>query len=107
MNPDWTPLLVAAALGLALRVGGVLLARRLRADHPVVRWAAAVAGATIAAFVVAALVAPPAAVAAAVPPVARAAGVAAGLAAQLRFGLLAGLVAGLGVLSLVAAVFPR
>lgn len=107
MSPDWTPLLLAAVLGLSLRLGGVLLARRLRADHPVVRWAAAVAGATIAAFVVVALVAPPASVAAAVPPVARAAGVLAGLAAQFRFGLLGGLVAGLAVLSLVAAYAPN
>ena len=102
MNPDWTPLLLAAGLGLGLRLAGVFLARRLRPDHPAVRWASAVAGATIAAFVMVALIAPPGA-AASVPPLARAAGLAAGLAAQWRFGLLAGLVVGLGVLTVVAA----
>ncbi len=102
MNPDWTPLLLAAGLGLGLRLAGVFLARHLRPDHPAVRWAAAVAGATIAAFVMIALIAPPGA-AASVPPVARVAGLVSGLVAQWRFGLLAGLVAGLAVLTLVAA----
>jgi len=100
--PDWAPLLVAAALGLAMRIAGVLMARRLRPDHPFVAWAAAVAGATVAVFVAMALLSPSGG-AATVPPLARAAGLVAGLLAYARWGLLAGLGGGVGVLTLIAA----
>lgn len=41
-----------------LRAAGLLVAGRLRADHPFVRWAASVAVATLAAFILAAVFAP-------------------------------------------------
>lgn len=43
---------------LVLRAAGLLVAGRLRPDHPFVRWAASVALATLAAFIAAAVVAP-------------------------------------------------
>lgn len=42
----------------AMRGAGLLVAGRLRTDHPFVRWAAAVSLATLTAFVLAAVVAP-------------------------------------------------
>lgn len=49
-------LLVLACL--VLRAAGLLVAGRLRPDHPFVRWAASVALATLAAFIAAAVVMP-------------------------------------------------
>lgn len=99
---DWAPLLLAAAAGLSMRIAGVLMARRMRPDHPFVAWAGALAGATLAAFVVIALVSP-SSPAASVPPLVRAVGLGAALLAYFRWGLLAGLAAGITVLSLLAA----
>jgi branched-subunit amino acid transport protein len=48
-------LILACAL---LRAAGLLVAGRLRPDHPFVRWAASVALATLAAFIAAAILAP-------------------------------------------------
>ncbi|MBY0336757.1 MAG: AzlD domain-containing protein, partial [Acetobacteraceae bacterium] len=42
----------------AMRGAGLLVAGRLRPDHPLVQWAASVALATLAAFVLLAIVAP-------------------------------------------------
>jgi hypothetical protein len=69
-------LLLLALAGAALRATGLLVAGRLPADHPLVRWAASVAVATLAAFIAAAVVAPGGALAA-VPFVARLMGMAA------------------------------
>lgn len=48
-------LILACAL---LRAAGLLVAGRLRPDHPFVRWAASVALATLAAFITVAILAP-------------------------------------------------
>lgn len=61
MEDPWGPLLLAAALGLGLRAGGLVLAGALRPDHPFVAWAGAVSQATLAAYVAGALLAPAAA----------------------------------------------
>ncbi|MDW8313712.1 MAG: AzlD domain-containing protein [Rhodovarius sp.] len=42
----------------AMRAAGLLLAGPLRPDHPVIRWAASVAVATLAAFILLAIAAP-------------------------------------------------
>ncbi len=78
MAEAWVSLLVLAAAGLGLRVAGLVLARGLSAQHPVIAWATAVSQATLAAFVVFAFLAP-AGPLAAVPLTARVAGVALGL----------------------------
>jgi hypothetical protein len=92
----WTALALAALLGFALRAGGLVLARALRADHPLVAWAAAVSQATLAAFVVLAVTSP----GGAMPLAARIGGLVAGLAGFLLSGgrLLAGMAAGIAVL---------
>lgn len=80
---------------LLLRAAGLLVAGRLRADHPFVRWAAAVALATLAAFIMAAVVAPSGALAG-IPWPARLAGVVTAILWMMRRGgMLAPLVAGL------------
>lgn len=88
-------LLVVALASQGLRVAGMLLAGSLRPDHPFIRWAAAVAQATLAAFVVLAVVAPSGAVAT-LPGPARLAGaaVALGMLAWPRAGILGALLAG-------------
>ena len=98
-------LLLLILAGLALRGGGMLLAVRLRPDHPMVRWAASVALATLAAFVAASVLAPAGALAG-IPFAARLAGLVSALAVLAwRGGLLAPLLAGLGVtLGLAAAL---
>ena len=90
-------LLLLILAGLALRGGGMLMAGRLRPDHPLVRWAASVALATLAAFVAASVLAPAGALAT-IPLGARLAGLAAAIAVLAwRGGLLVPLLAGLGV----------
>jgi hypothetical protein len=74
----WVSLLIVAGGGLALRIGGLVLARGLTAQHPVIAWATAVSQATLAAFVLFAFLAPSGPLAA-VPVSARLAGVALGL----------------------------
>ncbi|MCX7684746.1 MAG: hypothetical protein N2Z67_05650 [Acetobacteraceae bacterium] len=78
MAEAWLSLLLLAGGGLLLRIGGLVLARGLSAQHPLIAWATAVGQATLAAFVVFAFLAP-AGPLAAVPPAARAGGVALGL----------------------------
>lgn len=68
-------LLLLAGGGLALRLCGLVLARGLSAQHPLIAWATAVSQATLAAFVLFAFLAPSGALAA-VPLFARAGGVA-------------------------------
>jgi hypothetical protein len=87
---------------LALRLAGLMLAGRLRADHPFIAWAASVAQATLAAFVTLAVVAPSGALAA-LPLHARLVGLAVGIAAffALRERLLPALLTGLVALLLV------
>ena len=90
-------LLLLILAGLALRGGGMLVAGRLRPDHPLVRWAASVALATLAAFVAASVLAPSGALAM-IPFAARLAGLAMAIAALAwRGGLLLPLLTGLGV----------
>ncbi len=80
---------------VALRAAGLLVAGRLRPDHPFVRWAASVALATLAAFIVAAVVAPSGALAG-IPWGARLMGVVVATGWMMgRGGMLAPLVAGL------------
>ncbi len=88
-------LLAVALASQGLRLGGMLLAGSLRPDHPFIRWAAAVAQATLAAFVVLAVAAPSGAVAM-LPWPARAAGAAVSLAVLTwpRAGILGALLAG-------------
>ncbi len=99
---DWALLLTGLAC-LALRLAGVLLAGRLRADHPFIAWASSVAQATLAAFVALAVVAPSGALAA-LPLHARLVGLAVGVAAffLLRERLLPALAIGLVAVILVA-----
>jgi len=86
---------------LLLRAAGLLVAGRLRPDHPFVRWAASVALATLAAFIVAAVVAPSGALAA-IPWPARLAGVVVAIAWMTRRGgMLAPLLAGLAATAAV------
>jgi len=88
-------LLAVALASQGLRLAGMLLAGTLRPDHPFIRWAAAVAQATLAAFVVLAVVAPSGAVAL-LPWPARLAGASVALAmmAWPRAGILGALLAG-------------
>jgi hypothetical protein len=80
---------------LLLRAAGLLVAGRLRSDHPFVRWAASVALATLAGFIAAAVVAPGGALAG-IPWGARLAGVVVAISWMMRRGgMLAPLVAGL------------
>ena len=91
-------LILLALAGAVLRALGLLLAGRMQPDHPFVRWAGAVALATLAAFVAAAVFT----TAGAVPLLARGAGIAAALAwLGWRGGLLAPLLAGFGVAAFV------
>lgn len=71
-------LLLLAGGGLVLRLSGLVLARGLSAQHPVIAWATSVSQATLAAFVIFAFLAPSGPLAA-VPLFARLAGVALGL----------------------------
>jgi len=98
-------LLLLILAGVALRGGGMVVAGRLRPDHPAVRWAASVALATLAAFVFASVFAPTGALAG-IPFAARLAGLAAALAVLAwRGGLLTPLLGGLCVtLALTAAL---
>ena len=97
-------LLLLILAGIALRGGGMLVAGRLRADHPLVRWATSVALATLAAFVAACVLAPGGAPAT-IPFAARLAGLAVAIAAMAwRGGLLLPLLTGLGVTLGLSAV---
>jgi hypothetical protein len=94
--------LLVAACAL-MRGAGLAVAGRLSADHPVVRWAASVALATLAAFVALAVAAPTGALAA-VPLPARAAGLAVALGLHLwRGGLLLPVLGGVGAAGLLWA----
>lgn len=96
-------LLLLVLAGLGLRAAGLLVAGRLRPDHPLVRWAASVALATLAAFIAAAVLAPAGALAA-MPWAARLTGVVVALGWMLRRGgMLAPLVAGLAAAVMVWA----
>ncbi|MDB5316128.1 MAG: hypothetical protein JWO26_1077 [Rhodospirillales bacterium] len=96
-------LLLTGLACLALRLAGVMLAGRLRADHPFIAWASCVAQATLAAFVALAVLAPSGALAA-LPLHARLTGLAVGVAAYfaLRERLLPALAIGLVAVVLVA-----
>lgn len=86
-------LILACAL---LRAAGLLVAGRLRPDHPFVRWAASVALATLAAFIAVAILTPTGLLASIALP-ARILGLVTALAwLARRGGMLAPLVAGLG-----------
>jgi len=94
-------LILACAL---LRAAGLLVAGRLRADHPFVRWAASVALATLAAFIAVAIVAPTGMLAS-IPFAARLSGLAVALGWMLwRGGMLAPLLAGLSATAALAAL---
>lgn len=96
-------LILACAL---LRAVGLLVAGRLRPDHPFVRWAASVALATLAAFISIAILAPSGLLATVALP-ARLAGLVTALAwLAWRGGMLAPLLAGLGTTGLVWALTP-
>lgn len=90
----------------ALRALGLALAGRMGADHPLIRWAAAVAMATLAAFVAQALLLPGGALAL-LPLHARLGGMAAaGALLWWRGGLLAPVLAGVGAAALLSLVRP-
>ncbi|UPY37789.1 AzlD domain-containing protein [Sediminicoccus sp. KRV36] len=94
-------LLILACIGL--RGAGLLVAGRLRPDHPLIRWAASVALATLAAFIALAILAPGGGLAS-IPAAARIAGLCAAIAMLTwRGGLLQPLLAGLALTLLVAA----
>ena len=99
---DWALLAVALACQ-ALRGLGLALAGPLPPDHPFIRWAAAVAQATLAAFVVLAVLAP-GGVVAGLPVSARLCGAAVALAVLVipgRDRILAALLAGLAAAGVV------
>ncbi|MBR0657433.1 AzlD domain-containing protein [Plastoroseomonas arctica] len=100
-EPDLALLLTGLAC-LVLRLAGVLLAGRLRADHPFIAWASSVAQATLAVFVVLAVLAPTGALAQ-LPLHARLVGLGVGVAAYflLRERLLPALAIGLVAVVLV------
>lgn len=90
-------LILLILAGALLRAAGLLVAGRLRPDHPFVRWAASVALATLAAFIMLAILAPGGALAG-IPWWARAAGVLGALTwMRFRGGMLGPLLAGLAV----------
>jgi len=94
-------LILACAL---LRAAGLLVAGRLRPDHPFVRWAASVALATLAAFIAVAIVAPTGMLAS-IPFAARLLGLAVTLGWMLwRGGMLAPLLAGLSATAALSAL---
>lgn len=94
-------LILACAL---LRAAGLLVAGRLRPDHPFVRWAASVALATLAAFIAVAIVAP-SGMLASIPFAARLLGLAVAVGWMLwRGGMLAPLLAGLAATAALAAL---
>ncbi len=96
--------LIAGCAGL--RALGLALAGRMGADHPVIRWAAAVAMATLAAFVAQALLWP-AGTLAGLPPHARLGGMAvAGALLLTRGGLLAPVLAGIAAAAGLSLVPP-
>ena len=96
-------LLLLILAGIALRGGGMVVAGRLRPDHPLVRWAASVALATLAAFVAASVLAPGGALAT-THTAARLAGLVVAIAALAwRGGLLLPLLAGLSVTLVLGA----
>lgn len=98
-------LLLLILAGAALRAAGLLVAGRLRTDHPLVRWAASVALATLAAFVAAAVLAP-SGVLAGIPLPARLGGMGVALGVMLwRGSLLIPLLAGLGATLLIAGIW--
>lgn len=93
-------LILACAL---LRAAGLLVAGRLRPDHPFVRWAASVALATLAAFITVAILAPSGLLAGIALP-ARLLGLATALGwLAWRGGMLAPLMAGLSATALLDA----
>lgn len=88
-----------------LRSAGLLVAGRLRPDHPFVRWAASVSLATLAAFIAVAIVAPTGLLAG-IPLAARLCGLAVAIAWMLwRGGLLAPLLAGLAATAALDAAW--
>lgn len=88
-------LLLLVLACLVLRAAGLLVAGRLRPDHPFVRWAVSVSLATLAAFIAVAIAAPTGLLAG-VPLAARLFGLAVAIAWMLwRGGMLAPLLAGL------------
>lgn len=102
MGTAETALLLLILAGIALRGAGLLVAGRMRADHPFVRWAGSVALATLAAFIAAAVMAPSGALGA-IPLPARVAGLLVAIALfAWRGGLLLPLLAGLSVAMLLA-----
>lgn len=102
MDAAEAALLLLILAGVALRGAGLLVAGRLRTDHPFVRWAASVALATLAAFIAAAVLAPGGALAT-IPLPARLAGLLAALVLHAwRGGLLLPLLGGLAVTLLLA-----
>lgn len=102
MNAAETALLLLILAGAALRGAGLLVAGRMRTDHPLVRWAASVALATLAAFIAAAVIAPSGALAAISLP-ARVTGLLVAIALSAwRGGLLLPLLAGLAATMLLA-----
>ncbi len=94
-------LLVTVAIGLGLRLAGLLLGGALRPDHGFIAWASAVSIATLACFVALAIIAP-AGLLATVPLSARLCGLAAGALAWALAGrrLLPAMGAGLAALLL-------
>jgi hypothetical protein len=96
-------LLLLILAGAALRAAGLLVAGRLRPDHPFVRWAASVALATLAAFIAMAILAPTGMLAG-IPLAARLLGLVVAIGWMLwRGGMLAPLVAGLAATALLEA----
>lgn len=88
----------------AMRGAGLLVAGRLRTDHPFVRWAASVSLATLTAFVLAAVVAP-SGILTDIPLLARAVGLAASVAILFgRGGLALPVLGGLAVTLGLAAL---
>nr|WP_283771020.1 AzlD domain-containing protein [Roseococcus pinisoli] len=95
-------MLILACAGM--RAAGLLVAGRLKPDHPFVRWAGSVAQATLTAFVLAAVIAP-GGIMASLPLVARVAGLAAAVAILFwRGGLLLPVLGGLAVTLVLAAL---
>lgn len=88
-----------------LRAAGLLVAGRLRPDHPFIRWAVSVSLATLAAFIAVAIVAPTGLLAG-IPLAPRLSGLAVAIAWMLRRGgLLAPLLAGLAATAALDAAW--
>jgi len=102
VNAAEAALLLLILAGAALRGAGLLVAGRMRTDHPFIRWAASVALATLAAFIAATVIAPSGALAA-IPLPARIMGLLVAIAVHAwRGGMVLPLLAGLAVTMLLA-----